>query len=396
MTANNFYILNKPFFEFQKRELLKRFFNEPFADNLKIYIPGIYLNPSTYYEVTDYTFVLNILEKLLPHELYQELHTVLISYRNKEKLMFETSQFYRDNLSHMAKVAITGSLLFNLEFILSGEKKIIDYFSDLLNIDKYEILKLWFFTALYHDIGQPWDTFGKPPFHIVDNIINKGLFSKPSAPVENILKEYDRFIEFISVSINNVNILSKIRHYIEKEGGSTDHGVVAAYILYGVAQDKNLLKNRDYQKLLQLVCRIILLHTCFEKIEWPDGFFAIKDFPLDFYFYLIDKMQECLRKVRDKKTSKFRILEITESQDLLYSSEYNYIANRYDFTNEEALNDAGFKYKKHLEDKYDGVNKTPKFLKMFKKNGFNFPDIHFIYKYLDTNEDKIKKYRLKF
>ena len=392
---NNFFICNESFFEFQKNDILKCIFNKPFACDLSLNLPGMYLNPSANCRISDFAFISDLISKFLPLKITQQLNSLVDSYRNKEKLMFETTQFYRDNLSHMVKVSIIGYEIFNLKFNLNGKKLLIDYFSELEGLDIDDILKVWFLTSLFHDIGQPIDIFTKPPTHEIDKFINIDLLEIKSKPPEIGLNEGDKFINFLSETIKDNLILSKIKDYIER-GGSTDHGVVSSYILYGITEKEGLLKEKYYKKLIQLACRMILFHTCFEKIEWGDEFFSIVEFPLDFYLYLIDKIHECGRKGKDMKTSKFRLLEILESQDFFYSCEHNYIANIYEFLDEEALNDAGFKHKKHLKDKSDGVSRMPKFLKMFKRDSINLPEIIFRYKYLDTDTGKKKKYWLKF
>jgi len=391
----NSLILNKIFFDSQKKIILNSLFHKTFSFNKNLYLPEMYLNPTAINEISDYYFISNLFSKIFPHHSLEMFQSIVDTYQINEKDMYLNKKFYRDNFSHMIKVSIIGYKILNLQFNLNGKKKLIDYFVNLTGLEKKELIKIWFLSSLFHDMFQPVSIFIKAPIFKLEpfNIIFKNSLGIEENIFSVELYHFDEYFNELSKFIKNKIIKNKIKNYI-KNGKTNDHGIISSYMLYKLAKKENLLTDTFFKNIILHSCRIILFHTCFEKIDWDDNSIPIKDAPLDFYLYLIDKSHECGRKVKDINTTEFKLLEIITSQELRYND--NLIENIYEFTNKTNLENAGFDYRKHIEEKNNSPSRIPKFLKIFNKEEIILPELKFNYNYLDYNSGRIIPYNLSF
>ena len=163
-----------------------------------------------------------------------------------------------------------------------------------------------------------------------------------------------------------------------KDGKTRDHGICSAYKLYLTAKKEGLLKS-DFSQIIMLACRMILFHTCFIELNWDEKFFLAKEMPLDFFLCLIDNCQECGRKIKDKNEKQNVILvDILEFQELKYDEKS--MEHIFKYENTENLRCAGFINEIHKESKRNSL-RSPKFLKMFDRTEFIFPELNFTYYY---------------
>lgn len=305
-------------------------------------------------------------------------------YKENENLIRQSSKFYRDNLPHMINVAMIGHKIMNLKFSIYKNQRIIDYFMEITGYSEMLILKIWFLAALFHDLSYPAIILSQPNKDKLKDIIENSTEFEVGNPTLKLI-DYKCYFKDLKPYVKNKKIMRKLRQYVN-DGHTRDHGVYSSYNLYKAAKFENINEPTSLNIIMN-ACRMIIFHTCFENKNWEKEFFCIRDYPLDFFLYLIDKTHECGRKVLNKKTpNEVNFIDIIKFQDLNYTN--NRIISECSFLNKNPLENAEFDYRKHKLDKIDAVNKTIVFLKMFNKINFSFPALKFIYNYVDCLEDE--------
>lgn len=372
------------YFNHYKNWILNHLFFNYKSLSKYLYFSGMYINPKSLYNISNDDFFLLILSKIVPDALASQAKDFLEYYKENENLVRQTSKFYRDNLPHMIKVAIIGHKIMNLKFSIYNNKRIIDYFMEITGYSEMLLLKIWFLAALFHDLCYPSIILSQPiGFKLKDIIDNSTKFEVGNSTLKLI--DYKHFFKDLKPYVKNEKVMKKLRQYVN-DGHTTDHGVYSSYMLYRAAKMENINEPTSLNIIMN-ACRVILFHTCFEKINWEREYFCIRDYPLDFYLYLIDKSHECGRKVLNKKTpNEVNLINIIKFQDLKYNDKR--IISEYSFLDKTTLKNAEFEYRKHKLDKINAVNKRIVFLKMFNKKNFRFPELKFIYNYVDYLEDE--------
>jgi len=349
-----------------------------------LYFPGMYLNPTLPLNISNDDFFILVFSQIVPEGLVSRAKDFLRYYKDNENFIRQSSKFYRDNLPHMIKVAIIGHKILNLKFDLFNNRRLIDYLIEITKFDEKTILRIWFLASLFHDFGYPTIIMSQPTESRVKDVIENSTKFEGTTPLNLI--HYKQFIKDLKPYLKNKKVIKEIKNYIPN-GCTNDHGVYSSYMLYRAMKEENLNDPLSLDIVMN-ACRMILFHTCFEYINWEDQFLNIEDYPLDFYLYLIDKMHECGRKVLNKKTpNEINLLDLIEYQDISYRN--NQIISEYSYLNKKSLENAEFDYHKHKKDKIDTENRRIIFLKMFNKQNFLFPNLKFVYKYLDLSTDEI-------
>lgn len=213
----------------------------------------------------------------IPHRIDFRAH--LLHAERGEPVLHSLKPFYRDHFFHVLEVCFLGHVL--LETEVEENKQLWEYVASLLKLkNKNEVLRLWYMTALLHDIGYAMDVL---------NSSRKFLsFFKHSSFLSDVDKK-------ITDAISNPNEehkkeIEKIRLKY-KPGMEQDHGIVGALhlssLLKKIAKDSPHFKAEEYLPAV----RAIALHNLrdiYDKISFP------KD-PLAFLLAICDQIQEWRR-----------------------------------------------------------------------------------------------------
>ena len=229
----------------------------------------------------------------LPPRFDIRLHMLMAA--RGEPALHSLKRFYRDHFNHALEVASLGHLL--LETKLKSNLNLKKIISAIMGIDEKRLLKLWYLTALTHDVGYAIEILKATEKHLsffTNDIGLKQLQADVRNALENLSKTATDKLSFISPD----------------DQPGEDHGVVGALHLQSlierIAKDD---RNIDPDEYLPVV-RAIGLHNLRKPVRFS------KD-PLAFLLILCDTIQEWNRPRLDYPTAPLRFLSRLSSTEEL-------------------------------------------------------------------------------
>ena len=249
-----------------------------------------------------------------------ELYSYYQKYKEFERMLYGSSQYYRDHVIHVLRTWLSGVICLvrnNGEFLLDCIK--IHDEQDI-HLEPAEKLSIWTIIALTHDLGYPLEkakdiiektqsmvgTFVTNPdismdlsFHGVQNYMNDFIVRLMSSKmVDNSTHDNDgNVIDKKYVARLQPKYYFKFQKSLEQ----TQHGIVSTLIIYKLLtyfleSDYNI--NEDYSfsgddrrqfYIRREILRAIASHTCTDVYHMYMGSFA-------FLLIIADDMQEWGRK----------------------------------------------------------------------------------------------------
>jgi hypothetical protein len=208
-----------------------------------------------------------------------DLRAHLLQSARGEPALHSLKQFYRDHFFHSLEVCFLGNVL--LETKVNNNEylwQIIARFLNLPEDDKNSVLRLWYLTALLHDIGYAMDVLNSSR-----KFFNFFHHSKA-------LKSLDESFEKAIKRLSNKKEFS-IFGIAKYSGIEQDHGVVSALHLYSlinkISEDDNSIFLDDFLPSIQAIA----LHN----LRRINDEIVFSKQPLAFLLALCDQLQEWRR-----------------------------------------------------------------------------------------------------
>lgn len=206
-----------------------------------------------------------------------DLRTHLLQAARSEPALHVLRHFYRDHFFHALEVCFLGHFLLSLK--VTSKKRLWQLVADRLRrvgrpCGQQEVLRLWYLTALLHDVG-----YGIDVLKGVRSLL--GFFNK-AQPLGDLAKRLADALDRLSEDLGAQGLAL----YATEDKPGEDHGVVAAWhlqkLLERAAEKDGKLQWQDYLPAI----RAIALHNSRKyTVRFADD-------PLAFLLVLCDTLQE--------------------------------------------------------------------------------------------------------
>jgi hypothetical protein len=237
--------------------------------------------------------------------LPEEFNSYIDDYRKREGALQAIAD-YRDHFVHPFHVFYLGY------YILDQwrEKKIMPL-NLTENGDENLILKTWFVTSIYHDVGYPAEKLEV----LVRDFFKTSVGREMSAQfdwssvilADDNIKHIDELSDLFAQKAGDKKQAKIFEKWFHKRLlKEHDHGVLTALMLCNQGWEEKDLRNFVYESALA-----IALHSWRrvpnEQVEFDFGSLAVEDFPLAFYLSYCDSAQEWGRRVLLERMKKERV-----------------------------------------------------------------------------------------
>ncbi|MDQ1355224.1 MAG: hypothetical protein QG657_5534, partial [Acidobacteriota bacterium] len=230
----------------------------------------------------------------------QDMANTLLSRMRDYEILLKEIPAYRHHFVHQFNVFLLGIV------ILSKTKKILDKFIN--NIDKKNILKEWFLSAMFHDIGLPieklnqvFQAFVKGSLNLPHNVdVQFSPFSILS--IEDYYKSYYRMEKSIMGLFSDIAVQKEVGSVLHSLAfpsalGKTshNHSLISATMVEKEFQKKNLGKDS-----MDRILAAIIFHegrvaqSLYKRIECPERVkseISLSKNPLIFLLAICDVIQ---------------------------------------------------------------------------------------------------------
>ncbi len=204
-----------------------------------------------------------------------DLQSHLLRCARTEPELHVLKEYYRDHFFHCLEVSFLGHLL--LDLYIDGDPLWMKIASILGISGRKEVLRLWYLTALLHDIGYMIDAL---------KATNNSLqFFGNSREVENLRISVQKGLESFSHEIGDINFCE----YTADDKPGEDHGVVSAIHLFRLLEKISTQVDNFKWEKYESAIRAIADHNNRKHVV------AFKDRPLSFLLILCDTLQEWVR-----------------------------------------------------------------------------------------------------
>lgn len=205
-----------------------------------------------------------------------------------EPLLHSLKEFYRDHFFHVMEVCFTGHFLLELKI---NSKYLWEVIAKKLKIGNKEIVvKLWYITALLHDVGYGIDA--------LKSLLDFLKFFKNAPSLEKLSVQISDLIDVISEELNNENKLE----YGKIKSSAKDHGIISAHHLFAllckISDDDPTVDLNEYKHVINAIS----LHN------YRKNKISFNSEPLAFLLILCDTLQEWKRMQLNYSNSPLNII----------------------------------------------------------------------------------------
>jgi hypothetical protein len=214
----------------------------------------------------------------LNREINIEEH--LIQLITPQLLHYSSKEAYRDHLFHIIDVCLLGHVFLLLEIDNPKNSNPFPCWltSGINNENRQNYIKLWYFTALFHDIGY---TLG------ISQHINEYLEMLSSPEIDSYKNEYNEGLKTAIKSFDeklkeNIPVCSSM--ILKGESGAKDHAIVS--MVHTLQLLREIKKEEAFIKSFEECLIAIFLHEGYSRE------INVKEMPIAFLLLLCDRLQE--------------------------------------------------------------------------------------------------------
>jgi hypothetical protein len=193
-----------------------------------------------------------------------DIQSHLLRCARTEPELHVLKEYYRDHFFHCLEVCFLGHFL--LELRVKGEP-LLKKVGKILRLNDKEVLRLWYITALLHDVGYLMDAL---------TATNDALeFFENSGAVRDFRSNVQKALDGLSRAIDEDDFAG----YTVDDKPGEDHGVISALhleaLLKNIARDNRQLKVEDYRAAIRAIAAHNSRKHTVSFVKEPIGFLLI-------------------------------------------------------------------------------------------------------------------------